>query len=188
MPTPPSSDTPATCILASLAGEYRRYQALAEQAAAQLSEEDLFRAGPGGSNSVAIVMRHIGGNLKSRFTDFLTSDGEKPWRERDEEFSGILPSRDALMTLWCEGWTALHHTLSAVTDDDLGKPVVIRKQSLTVTEALHRSLAHISYHVGQIVYIARVWRGAEWRFLSVPPGKSNEYNQRPTREKPPPAL
>jgi len=171
-------------MIASIQAEYLRYKALAEAALGQLSEPELVVPGPGGGNSVAVICWHLAGNLRSRFTDFLTSDGEKPWRDRDEEFAARAVSRPELLAHWERGWAALVDTLSGLTDADLGRTVTIRGQPLRVSEALHRSLAHASYHVGQIVYAARGLRGETWRFLSIPPGQSAQYNTAPTQEKP----
>jgi uncharacterized damage-inducible protein DinB len=171
-------------IVASVQAEYLRYKALAEAAVSQLSEPELAAPGSGGGNSVAVICWHLAGNLHSRFTDFLTTDGEKPSRRRDEEFQPRAVGRAELLAHWDRGWTALLETLNALTDDDLGRTVTIRGQGLTVNEALHRSLAHASYHVGQIVYVARGLRGETWRFLSIPPGQSDRYNAQPTLEKP----
>lgn len=173
-----------TTIIASIRAEYLRYKALAEAAIGQLNEGDLVAPGAGGGNSIAVICWHLGGNLRSRFTDFLTTDGEKPWRNRDEEFQTRTISRAELLAQWDRGWSVLLDTLSTLTDEDLDRKITIRSQPLRVSEALHRSLAHMSYHVGQIVYIARGLRGDAWRFLSIPPGQSELYNAKPTLEKP----
>jgi hypothetical protein len=170
--------------VASLQAEYLRYKALAEAAVGQLGEPELAISVSGGGNSVAILCRHVAGNLRSRFTDFLTSDGEKPWRRREEEFQPGAVSRAELLAHWERGWSTLLGALEDLTDADLARTVTIRGQALSVAEALHRSLAHTSYHVGQIVYVARALRGDDWRFLSIPPGQSDQYNARPTLEKP----
>jgi uncharacterized protein YndB with AHSA1/START domain len=119
----------------------------------------------------------------SRFTGFLTSDGEKPWRKREEEFSPRAVSRAELMEKWTDGWQVLLGALADLTDGDLTKTVLIRGQPLLVHEALHRSMAHASYHVGQIVYVAHAICGANWRYLSIPPGGSAAYNANPQYEK-----
>jgi hypothetical protein len=168
--------------LTSIEAEYRRSKALADAALAQLSEAQLSEPGPGGGNSVAVVAWHLGGNLASRFTDFLTTDGEKPWRKRDDEFAPRAPSREELRDQWERGWTILFGALSELGEDDLERNITIRGQELRVHEALHRSLAHASYHVGQIVYVARALRGADWKFLSIPPGGTEAYNRNPTAE------
>jgi hypothetical protein len=171
-------------IIASVQAEYLRYKALAEAAVSQLSEDELVVPGSGGGNSVAVLFWHLAGNLRSRFTDFLSTDGEKPWRKRDEEFQARAISRAELLAHWERGWSTLLDTLGGLTDADLERTVTIRGQPLRVSQALHRSLAHVSYHVGQIVYIARGLRGPAWRFLSIPPGQSEQYNAQPTLEKP----
>jgi len=169
-------------IVDSIHSEYRRYKALAEAALAQVADLALCQPGPSGGNSLATICWHVSGNLQSRFTDFLTSDGEKPWRQREEEFAARTVTRAELMAKWNQGWDALLSTLTDLTDPDLAKTVTIRGQALTVHEALHRSLAHTSYHVGQIVYVAHAIRGQEWRYLSIPPGQSETYNAHPTDE------
>jgi Protein of unknown function (DUF1572) len=171
-------------ILSSIQAEFLRYKALAEAALDQLTDPELVVSGPGGGNSIAVICWHVGGNLRSRFTDFLTTDGEKPWRKRDEEFQTRAVSRAELLSHWERGWKTLLDTLGGLTDADLDRTVTIRGQPLRVSEALHRSLAHLSYHVGQIVYLARGLRGQDWRFLSIPPGQSEPYNARPTLETP----
>ena len=166
-----------TEILGSIEKEFRRYKALAEGAMAQLDEAD-FGRGAGADNSIAILVWHIAGNLKSRFTDFLSSDGEKPWRARDEEFAARSVTRAAMLEKWEEGWSVLFATLRSLKGDDLNRTVTIRNEPLAVHEALERSLAHAAYHVGQIVYIAKSLRGDRWKYMSIPPGKSEEYNKR----------
>ena len=169
-------------IISSIAAEYRRYKALGQAAIAQLSDAELARPEAGESNSIAVVVWHISGNLKARFTDFRTADGEKPWRNRDEEFVDRVVTRGELLTKWESGWNVLLETLSTLTDEDLHQSVTIRGQSHSIHEALHRSLAHTTYHVGQIVYIAKAIRGEAWTSLSIPKGQSAAYNQNPHRE------
>ena len=171
-------------VVASIQAEYLRYKALAEGAVSQLTESDLVASSPGGGNSIATICWHVAGNLRSRFTDFLMTDGEKPWRKREEEFQPRAITRAELLAQWERGWGALLETLSGLTDDDLARTVTIRGQALGVHEALHRSLAHASYHVGQVVYAARALRGDAWGFLSIPPGQSEQYNAQPSLEKP----
>ncbi len=171
-------------ILTSLEAEFRRYKALAEAAISQLSAEDLGQPGPGEGNSVAVLAWHVAGNLASRFTDFLVSDGEQPWRERDAEFERRTPTQQELLQEWERGWNALFESLSSLSADQLEDTVLIRGTELRVHAALHRSLSHVSYHVGQIVYVARTLRGSRWKCLSIPPGGSQAYNQDPTNELP----
>jgi hypothetical protein len=127
---------------------------------------------------------HLSGNLKSRFTDFLAADGEKPWRNREEEFSARTVTRAELLEKWNDGWDVLLATLRELSDEDLNRTITIRGQPLAVHEALNRSLAHASYHVGQMVYVAHVVCGADWRYLSIAPGGSAAYNADAKREKP----
>jgi uncharacterized damage-inducible protein DinB len=171
-------------LIESVRAEYLRYKALADAAMDQLAEAQLSAPGPSGGNSIAVICWHVAGNLRSRFTDFLTSDGEKPWRQREEEFAQRTVTRAELQEKWNTGWEALLGALDGLDDDQLQRTVTIRGQPLRVHEALHRSLSHASYHVGQIVYLAKSLRGAEWQYLSIPPGKSDAYNQAPTKDKP----
>ncbi len=164
-------------VIDSIVSEFHRYKALAEGAMSQLSDEELNASGPGGGNSVVVLVWHVSGNLRSRFTDFLTTDGEKPWRHRDTEFLHRTVSRHELETKWEEGWRVLFGALAALTDADLARTVTIRNMPCPVHEALHRSLAHAAYHVGQIVYLAKSFRGEAWESLSIGAGKSEEYNR-----------
>ena len=173
-----------TTVIESIRAEYLRYKALAEAAIDQLSEDELSAQGPNGGNSIAVICWHVSGNLRSRFTEFLTSDGEKPWRDREEEFQARTVTRAELLSKWDQGWDVLLGTLATLTDEQLQLTVTIRAQPLHVHEALHRSLAHLGYHVGQIVYVAKSLRGKDWTFLSIPPRKSNAYNQAPSLERP----
>ena len=165
-------------IIASIEGEFKRYKALADAAIAQVGDQELGIAAPGGGNSIDMMVRHVAANLHSRFTDFRTSDGEKPWRRRDEEFEGAALSRADLLATWETGWRTLFEAIGALTDADLGGTVTIRQQPLRIDEALHRSLAHAAYHVGQIVYVAKAMRGEGWRCLSIPRGMSEAYNKK----------
>jgi len=169
-------------VIQSLLDEYKRYKALAEAAIGQVSDTDLTQLGPAGGNSIDMLVRHLAGNFKSRFTDFRTSDGEKPWRHRDEEFETATLNRGELMASWEGAWATVLDEISKLTDADLGKTVTVRQQPLRIDEALHRSLAHTAYHVGQIVYMAKEMRGDAWRTLSIPKGRSEEYNRKAVRE------
>lgn len=171
-------------LTSSIAAEYRRYKALGEAAIAQVDESDLSRAPSTDSNSIAVIVWHVAGNLKSRFTDLRTSDGEKPWRKREEEFEDRVVSREELLAKWESGWSVLLAALGELTDEDLHETIVIRGERLALHEALHRSLAHTSYHVGQIVYVAKSIRGATWQSLSIPKGDSDRYNLDPNRQSP----
>ena len=173
-----------TVMIESVRAEYLRYKSLAEAAIHQLDDEQLSAEGPNGGNSIAVICWHIAGNLQSRFTDFLTTDGEKPWRHREEEFHRRAVTRDELLAKWRLGWDALDRALAGLTDDHLTDAVTIRGQALPVHDALHRSVTHASYHVGQIVYLAKALRGADWQYLSIAPGQSEAYNRAPTLERP----
>jgi uncharacterized damage-inducible protein DinB len=177
--------SPSIHITQSIRAEYLRYKELAEKAIAQLHPADLTAVPPGGGNSIATICWHVSGNLRSRFSDFLTSDGEKAWRKRDEEFEERNVTREELLAKWQQGWDVLLGALAGLDDAHLHQQVSIRAQKLTVTEALVRSLAHTASHVGQIVYAAKMLRGEQWMYLSIPPGQSETYNQNPSLEKPP---
>jgi uncharacterized damage-inducible protein DinB len=172
-------------IVGSIELEFQRYKALGEGALKQLRDEELAARAQPTANSAATLVWHMAGNLQSRFTDFLASDGEKPWRQREEEFAERHVSREELMAKWEAGWKVLLEALAALTDADLMATVHIRRQPLTVHAALHRSLAHAAYHTGQLVYLGKNVRGDAWRYMTIPPGKTAEYNENPTLEKGP---
>jgi hypothetical protein len=174
----------ARTIVAAIEGEYRRYQKLGEGALKQLDADALARRPPGEGNSVATIVWHLSGNLKSRFTDFLGSDGEKSWRNREEEFAPRRVTPNEVMAKWQDGWSVLFATLEILGDDDLARTVTIRGVGLSVLDALLRSVTHASYHVGQIVYQAKALRGPGWEWLTIPPGGSAAYNRDPRYEKP----
>lgn len=171
-------------VVSSIAGEFRRYKALGDAALAQLRDDEFAKSETSGGNSAAILVWHIGGNLRSRFTDFLTTDGEKPWRRRDEEFVPRAVTRAEILDKWNGGWDVLFSTLTALTDDHLHQIITIRGQPFPVHDALHRSLAHICYHVGQLVFLAKSYRGDEWKNLSIPLGKSEEFNRNAIHQDP----
>jgi hypothetical protein len=159
------------------ARQFRGYKRMAEGAIEQLKDEDLFVTLDPESNSVAILVKHIAGNLRSRFTDFLISDGEKPDRHRDTEFEmAASTSRAELMRWWEQSWEIVFSTIKNLSPGDLEKTVTIRAEPHTVLQALNRSLAHHASHVGQIVFLAKHLRSAEWKTLSVPRGKSKEFD------------
>jgi len=170
-------------IIDSIKSEYLRYKKLAEGAIQQTPEASINKVLGEDNNSISIIVFHISGNLKSRFTDFLTTNGEKEWRKRDTEFEKRQLTKLELINVWDDGWNVLITTLDELTDDDLNKKVTIRKKELSVADALHRSLAHFSYHVGQIVFIARMIVGKEWVSLSIARGGSVDYNKNPDKEK-----
>ena len=151
------------------------YKKLAERAFEQVSGEEFFRVIDAESNSIAAIAKHVGGNLHSRWTDFLTSDGEKADRNRDAEFIAETDSRDSIMRIWETGWKVLFETLESLKTEDLGKTIQIRGEDFTVLRALNRSLAHTAYHVGQIVFLAKHLRAADWKNLSVPKNQSAQF-------------
>jgi hypothetical protein len=156
---------------------FRMYKKLGENAMAQLPTDAAFAAMlDQNSNSIAIIVQHIAGNLRSRYRDFLTTDGEKPDRNRDGEFEVHAPvTRDGVMTMWDEGWAVALSTLEALAPDDLEKTITIRGEAFLVLEALNRSVTHTAYHVGQIVYLARHFAASNWTSLSIPKGKSAAF-------------
>ena len=163
-------------IVHSIEEEYLRYKKLGESALAQVSESDLSKEPPGNGNSLAALVWHIAGNLESRFTDFRTSDGEKPTRDRDDEFAPREVTRAELVDKWNRGWAPLLAEIKALSDADLAATVVIRTQPLRIDQALHRSLAHAAYHIGQVVYLAKLWVGDRFDSLSIPMGQSAAFN------------
>jgi hypothetical protein len=170
---------PPDGLLTDSLKEFRKHKGYADKAMAQLGDADFFRQPADYCNSIAVVVKHLAGNLRSRWTDFLTTDGEKPDRDRDNEFV-LAPAerRETLLAAWEEGWRALYESLESLTPDDLGRTVTIRGEPHTVTLALVRSLAHTAYHVGQIVYLARLFTPAGWQWLTIPPGQSRAFNAR----------
>jgi len=157
---------------------FRYYKKLADGAIAQVSDADLTRTLDPEMNSVAIVMKHLSGNMLSRWTDFLTSDGEKSTRNRDREFENPPSSRAELLALWEGGWECLFHAIDPLTDADLTRSVTIRGEAHSVTQAINRQVAHISYHVGQIVMLAKHFQSANWKCLSVPRGQSQQFTEK----------
>ena len=165
-------------FLPTATNEFRRLKKLAERAMVQVPDQDLHWRPDKNSNSIAIILRHLGGNMAARWTDFLTSDGEKPERNRDAEFEDDMASRDELMKMWERGWACLFRTLEGLTENDLEKTVHIRAEPQTVIQAISRQMWHYAYHIGQIVYVAKHLRSEEWKSLSIPRGKSAEYMRR----------
>jgi len=162
--------------LSDVTATFRSYKSMAEKAMAQVSDEQYFQAIDEESNSIAVIAKHIGGNLRSRWTDFLVTDGEKPDRHRDSEFVSESDTRESLSAFWQQGWSALFTTLGSLQPDDLEKTVKIRGEDHTVIKALNRSLAHTSSHVGQIVFLAKHLLSKNWKTLSIPRNKSADFN------------
>lgn len=162
--------------LQSVIKQFEYYKSLGEKTFEQLNDEKLLWQYNEDSNSIALIVKHLWGNMLSRWTDFLTTDGEKKWRNRDAEFENDITSRDELIIKWKEGWKSLFNALNSLTSDDLNKTIYIRNQGHTVIEAINRQLAHYSYHVGQIVFIGKMASNEKWKSLSIPKGKSGMYN------------
>ena len=155
----------------------RGHKRLADDAIAQLSDEQFFAVPNAESNSVAITVKHISGNMRSRFTDFLTTDGEKPDRNRDQEFIVAADAtRAEILAAWEKYWQLVFDTLNEIGPEDLERTVTIRSEPHTVLQAINRQVVHYAYHVGQIVFLAKHWKGAGWKTLSVPRGQSEQFN------------
>ena len=154
----------------------RFYKRLGDRAMAQVSDKALFATLDDESNSIAIIVKHLGGNMRSRWTDFLTSDGEKPDRDRDSEFEAPPKTRDEVLAIWESGWQLAFDALAPLTDADLSRTAYIRTEAHSVMQTIHRQVAHYAYHVGQIVYLAKHFAGLDWKALTIPRRKSAEFN------------
>jgi len=157
---------------------FRQYKQLGEKAMAQVTDEQLFATIDRESNSIAIIVKHLTGNMRSRWTDFLTSDGEKPTRDRDGEFTDPADTRADLLRDWEQGWTFVFAALEPLTDADLGRTVMIRGEAHSVMQAINRQLAHYPMHIGQIILLAKHYSGAQWETLSVARNRSAEFNRK----------
>ena len=164
-------------FLDSVLKQFEYYKLLGEKTFDQLTEKDLFWKLNDESNSIGTIVKHLSGNMLSRWTNFLTTDGEKEWRNREEEFEENILTKQTLLSIWKKGWACLFKTLHSLTDKDLDKIIYIRNQGHTVIEAINRQLAHYPYHVGQIVFIGKMIRNENWHSLSIPKGNSKEYNE-----------
>lgn len=164
--------------LQSVLKQFDYYKALGEKTIDQLEEVDLFWQFNEESNSIAIIVNHLSGNMKSRWTDFLISDGEKIWRKRDQEFESIIKTKVELLEKWDEGWECLFSALDSIDKDNFDSEIFIRNQSHSIIEAINRQMMHYAYHIGQIVYIGRMIKGKNWKSLSIPKGKSKDFNQK----------
>ncbi len=174
----------ATHYLDEIRRQLRGHKRLVEGALAQLKDGDFFVTLDPESNSIAILIKHVSGNMRSRFTDFLTSDGEKPDRHRDGEFElSDKTTRAELMAWWESGWNVVFAALDSLTPDDVMRTIYIRQEPHTVVQALNRAMAHYATHLGQIVFLAKHFRSNEWKTLSVPRGKSEEFNRMPLEER-----
>lgn len=164
----------------------RGHKRLAEGAMAQLSDEQIFVVIDAEANSVALIVKHMAGNMRSRFTEFLTSDGEKPGRHRDAEFE-MDPgsSRTEVMSWWEAGWRCVFDAIDSLAGDQLGRTVTIRGEPHTVLQAINRQVAHYAYHTGQIVFLAKHLKGSDWKSLSIPRGQSEQFNAKKVDDRPP---
>lgn len=164
-------------FLAAAVNAFEANKRLADRAVEQVPDEKLHVALDANTNSIAVIMKHVAGNLASRWTDFLTTDGEKPWRHRDGEFVDDVGGRAELLAVWERGWSCLLTTLRGLRREDLDKTVLVRGEPHSVPLALQRSLGHTCYHVGQIVQLARIHAGDKWTTLTIPRGESEQYNK-----------
>jgi hypothetical protein len=162
--------------LKSVRQQFEYYQSIGEKAMAQLQPEQLFVASNDASNSIATIVKHLWGNMLSRWTNFLTEDGEKDWRKRDEEFEVNNLTADEVLNLWKDGWQCLYNALHEIQPHQLLNMITIRNESHTVVAAINRQLAHYAYHVGQIVFVAKQIKHGDWDSLSIPKNKSAEFN------------
>jgi hypothetical protein len=156
---------------------FRQCKKMAERAIEQVSDDEFFKAIDTEDNSIAVIIKHIAGNLHSRWRDFLTTDGEKPDRNRDAEFALEADTRESLMHFWETGWLTLFDNVEPLTVEDFAKSITIRGQAHSIVQALNRQLTHYSYHVGQIVFLAKHFKSAEWKTLSIPKNRSADFNQ-----------
>lgn len=157
---------------------FRYYKTLAERAMAQVSDNQLFELLDPEMNSIALLVKHMAGNMRSRWTEFLTTDGEKPDRNRDSEFKDPAANRKALLKMWEQGWACVFQALEPLTDEDLARTITIRGEAHSVMQAINRQVAHYSYHCGQIVFLAKHLQSANWKSLSVPRGRSGDFNRK----------
>ena len=164
-------------FLISSRKQFEYYKMLGDRTFAQLKEEDFFWQYNEESNSIAIIIKHLWGNMLSRWTDFLTTDGEKEWRSRESEFDADIKDVNVLLQKWEAGWDCLFTALDSINEDNFDTPVFIRNQEHTIVEAINRQAGHYTYHIGQIVYIARMLKEKEWKNLSIPKGKSQAFNE-----------
>ena len=162
--------------LESIKKQFLYYKTLGEKAMDQLEPEQLFVAVNDYTNSIATIVKHLSGNMLSRWTDFLTSDGEKEWRNRDSEFEETISTKEELLITWNKGWDCFFNAIDSLTPDQLTTIIYIRNEGHTVIEAINRQLAHYPYHIGQMVFYAKMLIQSEWTSLSIPKNKSNSYN------------
>jgi hypothetical protein len=169
--------TLAKAYLDSVIKRLSYYKELGDKTFEQLTDADLHFAPNGESNSIALIIQHMAGNMLSRWTDFLTTDGEKEWRNRDTEFEEQNLTKQQLISFWQNGWDCLLNTLNALTEEDLLKTIYIRSEGLLVVDAINRQLAHYPYHVGQIIYLGKIIKNENWQNLSIAKGHSQQFNE-----------
>ena len=157
--------------------DFQYYKTLGEKTFSQLEEKDCFWQFDSESNSIAVIVNHLYGNMKSRWTDFLSSDGEKQWRKRDLEFKNQLKTKAEVLNRWEKGWDCVFKSLDSINEDNFNTKIYIRSQEHSVIQAINRQLTHYAYHVGQVVYIGRLIKGSKWKYLSIPKDKSDDFNQ-----------
>ncbi len=163
--------------LESVKKQFAYYKSLGEKTFHQLEEEELFWQYNEASNSIAVIVKHLWGNMLSRWTNFLTTDGEKEWRNREAEFESDIQDKTELLNKWEEGWVCLFNALDSINEENINSMIYIRNQGHSIVEAVNRQLAHYAYHIGQIVYLGRMLKGEKWESLSIPKGKSAEFNR-----------
>lgn len=163
--------------LDSIKKQFEYYKSVAERAMEQLEPQQLFYTLNDDSNSIAVIVKHLHGNMMSRWTNFLTTDGEKDWRNRDDEFEQPITNKESLMQLWEEGWSCFFNTINSLTPENLTDIIYIRNEGHTVMEAINRQLSHYPYHIGQIVFFAKQIKNTPWDSLTIPKNKSGEYNK-----------
>ena len=163
--------------LSSAIKQFQYYKRLGESTFDQLDDGDLHWQMNEEVNSVAMIVQHLWGNMRSRWTNFLETDGEKDWRNRDQEFELVIQDRGEMLSKWEEGWNCLFQALRSVNEENFNTVIYIRNQAHSITEAVNRQMMHYAYHIGQIVYIGKLRKGADWKSLSIPRGKSVTYNQ-----------
>lgn len=163
-------------FIESAISEFQRYKALGDKTFSQLSDKEIHWQNGDFDNSVAIIAKHIAGNMLSRWTNFLTEDGEKSWRHRETEFEQPPETKAEMIAVWEKGWNCLFDTLNSLTEENFDRKIKIRNEDHSIIEAVHRQLAHYANHVGQIIYVGRMIRGKDWQSLSIPKGRSEAFN------------
>ena len=174
------SDQPSNAgdaALEAFAAEFRRYKTNAERVFEQLSDEQFFLRLNDDQNSVYVIVKHMTGNMRSRFTDFMTSDGEKPDRDRDREFVEEVVPREKIMEMWERGWACVFAALAAMKGGDLSRTVTVRLEEMSAASAIARQVAHYAYHVGQITLLGKHFKGKDWKYVTIPPGSSQTFNR-----------